>query len=328
VKSETNDLQQIFQDRRQYRVPFYQRAYVWSKEEQWEPLWNDIRDKAEARLNGQPPAPHFLGAIVLEPQERRGLCGVETYHIIDGQQRLTTLQYFLAAMSMAIRDDARSAILTLIEGCLWNPNPDTMEQPEIERFKVWPTFRDREDYRLAMEADGRDALRERFRSSFTQTDTLKRIGIDHPPALEAIWFFNDQIETWLASSQNGNDHRVEWLEALAEAALRDLKLVAISLDKDDDAGSKRLQSWEWAGNRPMRSMLSQARNDHLDNLLQVGDRLLGGIAPGSPAAVGECRAVRVPAVLVMLDDNLERISDHVALLSAVVGYLRPLVSQR
>ena len=216
-------------------MPFYQRAYVWRKEEQWEPLWNDIRDKAEARLNGQLPAPHFLGAIVLEPQERRGLRGVETYHIIDGQQRLTTLQYFLAAMVMAIRDDDRSAILTLIKGCLWNPNPDTMEQPETERFKVWPTFRDREDYRLAMEADGRDDLRERFPSSFTQTDTLKRIGIDHPPVLEAIWFFNDQIETWLASTQNGNNDRGEWLETLAEAALRDLKLVAISLDKDDDA---------------------------------------------------------------------------------------------
>jgi hypothetical protein len=22
--------------------PFYQRAYVWTKEEQWEPLWNDV----------------------------------------------------------------------------------------------------------------------------------------------------------------------------------------------------------------------------------------------------------------------------------------------
>jgi hypothetical protein len=233
VKSETNDVQQVFQDRRQYRVPFYQRAYVWSKEEQWEPLWNDIRDKAEARLSGQPPAPHFLGAIVLEPQERRGLRGVETYHIIDGQQRLTTLQYFLVALAMAIREDAQSAILTVIEGCLWNPNPDTMEQPEIERFKVWPTFRDREEFRAAMDASDGDELRERFPASFTQNGALRRIGIDHPPALEAIWFFKDQIQTWLASDESG--HSGEWREALAEAAMRDLKLVAISLDKDDDA---------------------------------------------------------------------------------------------
>jgi hypothetical protein len=235
MKSETNDVQQIFQDRRQYRVPFYQRAYVWSKEEQWEPLWGDILDKAEARSNGQPPAPHFLGAIILEPQERRGLWGVETYHIIDGQQRLTTLQYFLVALAMILREHAPSAILTLIEGCLWNPNPDTMEQPEIERFKVWPTFRDREYYRAAMEADGRDQLRERFPASFTQSGSLKRIGIDHAPALEAIWFFGDQIDAWLPSDEGESRHRSEWLERLAGAVLRDLKLVAISLEKDDDA---------------------------------------------------------------------------------------------
>jgi hypothetical protein len=234
MKSETNDVQQIFQDRRQYRVPFYQRAYVWSKEEQWEPLWNDIQDKAEARLNGQPPAPHFLGAIVLEPQERRGLRGVETYHIIDGQQRLTTLQYLLAAIAITIRSEPRSSILSLIESCLWNPNPDTMEQPEIERFKVWPTFRDRADYRAAMDAGDRDELRERFPTSFTQVGTLRRVGIDHPPALDAIWFFEGRIESWLALDE-GNGKHGERLEALVEAALRDLKLVAISLERDDDA---------------------------------------------------------------------------------------------
>jgi uncharacterized protein with ParB-like and HNH nuclease domain len=50
MKSEAIAIQQIFQNRRQYRVPFYQRAYVWNKEDQWERLWSDIQDKAEARL--------------------------------------------------------------------------------------------------------------------------------------------------------------------------------------------------------------------------------------------------------------------------------------
>ncbi len=53
MKSETIAVQQVFQDRRQYRVPFYQRAYVWNKEEQWEPLWNDIAEKAETRATGE-----------------------------------------------------------------------------------------------------------------------------------------------------------------------------------------------------------------------------------------------------------------------------------
>jgi len=73
MKSETIAIQQLFQDRRQYRVPFYQRAYVWNKEDQWEPLWSDIQNKAEARLSGAKPVPHFLGAAVLEPQPRTGL---------------------------------------------------------------------------------------------------------------------------------------------------------------------------------------------------------------------------------------------------------------
>ena len=115
MRSETIPVQQVFQDRRQYLVPFYQRAYVWNKEEQWEPLWTDIAEKAEMRSKGDTPAPHFLGAIVLEPQARRGLRGVETYHIIDGQQRLTTLQYLLAAFAVAARD-ARSCSSSLNRG--------------------------------------------------------------------------------------------------------------------------------------------------------------------------------------------------------------------
>ena len=76
MHSTTVTVQQIYQDRRQYRVPFYQRAYVWNREEQWGPLWEDIRDKAEARIQDNKPVPHFMGAVVLEPQKKLGLLGV------------------------------------------------------------------------------------------------------------------------------------------------------------------------------------------------------------------------------------------------------------
>jgi hypothetical protein len=235
MKSETNDIREVFEERRQYRVPFYQRAYVWGKEEQWEPLWNDAREKADARTAGETPSPHFLGAIVLEPQKRRGLRGVEAFHIIDGQQRLTTLQYFLAALLMTVREDGPSAIQTLLQGCLWNANPETMERPDIERFKVWPTFRDREPYQGAMEAANRDELRTRFPSSFTRDGSFRKIGVDHPAALEAVWFFRDQIDNWLTSEKINGEERARRLEGLTEAVLRDLKLVSIALDEDDDA---------------------------------------------------------------------------------------------
>lgn len=158
--------------------------------------------------------------------------GVEVLHIIDGQQRLTTLQYFLAALALVLRKE-NAPLLPIVEGCLRNSNPETMRDPDIETFKVWPTFRDRERYRLAMTASSLDELRERFPHSFTQSNTLKKIGMDHPAALEAIWFFADQILGWIGAE--GADARSARLSAIAEASLSDLQVVSISLGEQDDA---------------------------------------------------------------------------------------------
>ena len=91
MDSERSSVIELFKPERQYCVPFYQRAYVWNQSDQWSRLWSDIQEKAEARLSGLPATPHFMGAVVLDPQDRRKLIGVETIHIIDGQQRFTTI---------------------------------------------------------------------------------------------------------------------------------------------------------------------------------------------------------------------------------------------
>lgn len=233
MDSRTFTIQQIFQDRRQYRVPFYQRPYVWNRENQWGRLWEDIRDKAEARLQGSNPVPHFMGAVVLEPQKKAGLLGVERHHIIDGQQRLTTLQYVLTALIHTLRATKHEKLLPLIEACLWNPNPETMEDDAIECFKLWPTFRDRNQYELAMTAGSLEDLRQRFPANFTQTGSLRKIGVDHPPALEAIIFFYESMLAWvLDRSEDGAATRPM---SLASAVLTDLSIVCISLGEEDDA---------------------------------------------------------------------------------------------
>lgn len=233
MKSETIEVQQLFEDRRQYLVPVYQRKYVWDKEDQWERLWWDIVERADIRLIGGTPTPHFLGASVLEPQTKTGLLGVETLHIIDGQQRLTTLQYVLAALAMSLREESQAALLSLVERCLTNSNIETMERPEEEVLKVWPTFPDRSSYKATMSAVGVDDLRERFPAHYNQNGTLKKIGIDHPKSLEAIWYFKDQIYQWL--KQDDDDDETSRLTALTGSILRDLRMVTISLGEDDDA---------------------------------------------------------------------------------------------
>lgn len=233
MKSETITVEQLFQNRRQYCVPFYQRAYVWTLDDQWEQLWEDIRTKAEARLRNGKYTPHFLGAVVLDPQHRDGLIGVETYHIIDGQQRLTTLQYVLTSALFALNSIGNASLSPIITGCLRNGNPETMRDPAVEMFKVWPTFRDRSSYRGALTAADLGEVSQRFQPHFTHSGELRKIGMDHPAALAAIWYFTHKFKGWL--SEPDFESTVSRSEALVLAILRDLKLVSIVLDPDDDA---------------------------------------------------------------------------------------------
>ncbi len=170
---------------------------------------------------------------MLDPQPRDGLIGVDTLHIIDGQQRLATLQFILKSILLMLRSLKSTAIAEIVAGSLKNSNPDTMRNPNIEVFKVWPTFRDRDDYRSALEANDRDALRAIFPKSFTQRNELRRIGICHPPALEAIWFFSECFEKWVA--EGAIEEKTIRCETLATSILQDLKVVSIVLDDNDDA---------------------------------------------------------------------------------------------
>src|SRR5208282_1463809 len=87
----------IFDAKQRLEVPLFQRQYVWHQEQQWLPLWEDIERKFTEALEGRTDAPnHFLGAMVLD-QKQTPTGHVVVRQIIDGQQRLTTLQIFLAA---------------------------------------------------------------------------------------------------------------------------------------------------------------------------------------------------------------------------------------
>lgn len=233
MKSDDITIQQLFQDRRQYMVPFYQRSYVWTLTNQWEQLWEDIQAKADSRLLGSRATPHFLGAVVLDPQPKVGLIGVDTLHIIDGQQRLTTLQFVLKSILLVLKSVESTAISEIISGALINAYPDTMRDSEIESFKVWPTFRDRKSYKSAIRANDREELKTIFPDSFTLKETLRKVGIRHPSPLEAIWFFTDCFEKWI---KQGTEQEIPIrAEILATAILQDLKIVSIVLDEDDDA---------------------------------------------------------------------------------------------
>lgn len=77
-----------------FRIPNYQRAYVWGKDEISE-LIDDINHASEHNLDGQ----YFLGSMVLRKASRsEDGVNFEEHELLDGQQRLTTLMLILACV--------------------------------------------------------------------------------------------------------------------------------------------------------------------------------------------------------------------------------------
>jgi len=98
--SETK-LRQLIEGTKQYVVPLFQRPYSWS-EKQWKTLWTDVIEQAR-HGDGRP---HFFGSIVTTPAKSVPQ-GVGKYLLIDGQQRITTIQVFLSPIrdsAVALRD--------------------------------------------------------------------------------------------------------------------------------------------------------------------------------------------------------------------------------
>lgn len=216
-------LKAIFDGNNQYAVPLFQRRYVWNESDQWEPLWKDVQRVAERHLQGQ-VRPHFMGAIVFE-QVSHSIGTVEQRQVIDGQQRLTTLQLLIAAARDAARTLGTEAEEQADAFDLLTRNPMVRDRSADASFKVWPSKHDRESYRSVIRAGTPQTVRDTCEALLRQPS-----GHEIP---DAYLFFYDKVKVWLTSSDTHTP--VERLEALQNALFNGLQLVVIDLDQVDDA---------------------------------------------------------------------------------------------
>jgi uncharacterized protein with ParB-like and HNH nuclease domain len=96
---------EIFGHQVWHTVPLFQRLYVWGREEQWEPLWDDVSGlltPIHSRSRGAPITGHFLGTVVLE-QTSNKTGGLPRREVIDGQQRLTGVQIDTPKFALHLR---------------------------------------------------------------------------------------------------------------------------------------------------------------------------------------------------------------------------------
>lgn len=221
VQAETRTLTQLFQLDVRYVIPLYQRPYVWTEQRQWSPLWEDIATVADHVLTegatSKSPA-HFLGAIVIE-QEENPPGSPQRYLVIDGQQRLTTLQLLLAAAARTAQEMGCPAQGDLLSRLTLN---DELLAQGDDRFKVWPTNANRSAFRDTMKTDDR------------VTSAPQKAGNEIP---DAYAFFRKEITSWVTDddgTSSSDTPPVKQFEALRVTLGHLLKLVSIRLEDGDN----------------------------------------------------------------------------------------------
>ena len=205
--------QQLFAHPIRYEVPDFQRRYVWKQDEQWDPMWDDIADLVQSLMEDGSEA-HFMGAVVLQPAPfPTGT--IERRIVVDGQQRLTTLQLLIDAVQqvLAVRghSDPARRLAALVD------NPEAFRDGnEDNAFKVWPTAVDRAAFRHAMSNDLPAA-----------EHATSRI-------VQAHDYFKGQVGQWLDQLGDQLEDHARAASSLEEALRRKLELVVIDLEGSDD----------------------------------------------------------------------------------------------
>lgn len=215
---------QLFDGKEHFEIPAFQRPYVWNREEQWEPLWSDIVRVAESVVDaleaGEQPKVehHFLGAVVYE--SKPPVTGdVVRHDVIDGQQRMTTLQLLIDAVQQVVAENGHDLMAEELESLVVNRG--TAFRATRKRFKLWPSQADRGAFEFAMDGAG------------PWNGTSHRI-------IDAHTYFGEEAERWLRGDNDDDgvpppgseESRVEALVSTLEDRLI---VVAIDLSGHDDA---------------------------------------------------------------------------------------------
>ncbi|WP_431817958.1 GmrSD restriction endonuclease domain-containing protein [Gordonia jacobaea] len=210
MEARAQRVRELFEGEQCLVVPVFQRPYVWDRTRNWEPLWTDILAVAEAIHDDSSAEPHFLGAVVLDCTEKDS-ADISVRQVIDGQQRITTLQIVLCSVRDALTTANADVKLARTLNRL-TVNEDQLSTKEFSDFKVWPTLRDRAAFKSIVSGSDRD----------TAADSR---------LYDAYEYFYEETLTWLGEHES--DPRLA--TSLVEGLRRGLQLVVIEIDAKDNA---------------------------------------------------------------------------------------------
>lgn len=222
-------------------------------------------EKAELQIKGESSSPHCLGAVIVEGVRPSSPREVKRFLIIDGQQRLTTLQLVICAFRDIARENGWKTVDRASTRYLENADTDVMEHPDEEQFKLCPTTLNRETFRKIVLAQSREAVEKEF--------PLVRIGRRkrHEPRsalVEAYVYFSTLMTAWIteAASRTGRSEE-DCAFLLLQSLQQDFSVVEIALSEGDDSQDCLNTSATWrspsAANSPHGSPAGRARARNL-----------------------------------------------------------------
>lgn len=239
----------LFAERSQYLIPLFQRGYVWTLNEQVQPLWEDLVDRMEAIIEHQadankvgagklkPLRRHFLGTVVIGGLKGSSSDAVGSRDVIDGQQRITTLQILLLAFRDLLEpldDEALSYDLKPL-----TQNIGKYRQAS-DTLKVLPTNVGRDVMQALAELRSAEKICERFPAK------AGKQRLERPAMVRAYLFFHGMLachlrglryDDSLPGAEQGADERTV-AHALIRSIEQDnqLRLPGAELPLDVDRG--------------------------------------------------------------------------------------------
>lgn len=177
-----------------FEIPIYQRTYDWSKKH-CRQLYDDIVKvgKSDEDIS------HFIGAITYVSETTLPNVDVESYQVIDGQQRLTTIMLLLRALKDVLDGTSGNVTKPKIDQLLFNIN-EKVNNPNY--------------YKLILTEDDNPIFQEIMKDGKSESSNNIVINFKY-------------FTTWLSEDNNAPD--VIW------RGIRRLNLVQILINEKDDA---------------------------------------------------------------------------------------------
>lgn len=207
INSIDKDVKKIFESG-YYTIPRFQRPYSWDRENVSD-LWTDTIVDSEGD--------YFIGSMVVFK------AGSDTYGIVDGQQRLTTITMMMCALRNALESEGFSSLATGIHYLVERPNIDNKPQYVLSPETSFPYFQEHIQKRGQPEIQVEVGEEEKgIQAAFDQIQDMIR------GATNAI-----KGDTTIAKEKKAQRIR-EKLVSIRDKILS-LKLIWVELDDEDDA---------------------------------------------------------------------------------------------